>query len=91
MGKPGKKIVLYTRFDFVNMGYDNGFFHSKLALFSGSLWVSVSSFLLSLFRFFIKIFYRYPNLQFDFIVPFFFSFFFIQWLMCFLTFLMQIY
>ncbi|XP_015879452.3 uncharacterized protein LOC107415607 isoform X2 [Ziziphus jujuba] len=59
MGKPGKKIVLYTRFDFVNMGYDNGFFHSKLALFSGSLWVSVSSFLLSLFRFFIKIFYRY--------------------------------
>lgn len=58
MGSPGKKFMLYTQFDLVNMGFADEFFHSKLALFSGSFWISV---LLILFRFFIKIFFRYQR------------------------------
>ncbi|KAF3444788.1 hypothetical protein FNV43_RR14481 [Rhamnella rubrinervis] len=57
MGAP-EKFVLYTQFDFVNMVSVNGFFHSRMALFSCSFWVSFS-FFLTLFKVLYKVFFRY--------------------------------
>ncbi|XP_062106655.1 uncharacterized protein LOC133817997 [Humulus lupulus] len=59
MGGPIFKFVFCTQFDFVNMASTNASFRTKMSLFSSSFWVSVSSLLLILFRFFTKFFYRY--------------------------------
>lgn len=62
------KYALNTHFDFVNMGSAGWVFQRKMALFPASFTLSVSALLLTLFRFFSKIFLRYSNSQLGFII-----------------------